>query len=250
MSTPAWLYRSVVFLVGALVVGAATAGCFFGGDDGGTPSADRPQSIPTATVPAPLPAPIDLGSQATVGGGDGGGGGTTTNPGETTYLVQSGDTLLAIALQLGIPTDEQPAWINQVLELNNLPSAAALQAGVEIRVPKAGGGIAPAATPSGGSQPAPTATPEVVATAPAEQPTQTGEPTVAGGGGTYTVESGDYPLLIAEKLGVPPSSRDAWAAELVALNNVDPTALSVGQVLELPADTPGQTPAATATPIP
>jgi hypothetical protein len=38
----------------------------------------------------------------------------------------------------------------------------------------------------------------------------------------YTVVSGDYPILIAQKLGVPESQQAAWAQQLIALNGIDP----------------------------
>jgi LysM repeat protein len=230
----------------ALVLIASLAGlslgCLFGGGDDEGGAAGASGSIPTATIPAPLPEPIDLGGPDTVGGGDG--GGQTTNPGETTYLVQPGDTLLDIALQFNVPEADRGNWIAQVLELNGLPSAQALQAGVEIRVPGVSTVPEPTAAP-GTSEPTPEAT-----AAETEAPEPTAPPSVVGGGGTYTVESGDYPLLIAEKLGVPVEERDAWAAALIALNGIDPTALSVGQVLELPEGTPGSGAAPTETPVP
>jgi hypothetical protein len=61
-----------------------------------------------------------------------------------------------------------------------------------------------------------------------------------GGEGTYTVVSGDTPLDIAEKLCVEGAT--AWANELVTLNDLDPSNLKVGQVLQLPAGTPDNCP--------
>ena len=65
---------------------------------------------------------------------------------------------------------------------------------------------------------------------------------VSGGGGTYTVVSGDFPLLIAQKVGVPPAQQSAWADQLVALNGINPSGLQVGQVLQLPPIPAGATP--------
>jgi LysM repeat protein len=70
---------------------------------------------------------------------------------------------------------------------------------------------------------------------------------------TYTVVSGDYPGLIAEKLGVAPAQQAAWAEQLMALNNVCSSCLQVGSVLQLPAGTPTSPPPPTpvpATPTP
>jgi LysM repeat protein len=77
----------------------------------------------------------------------------------------------------------------------------------------------------------------------------TPRPTVAGGGGTYTVVSGDNPQLIGQKLCVPAGQLAAWAEQLLALNNKTATGLQVGEVLQLPANTPGcGSPTATRTP--
>jgi LysM repeat protein len=239
--------RSLLLFSAVLVIAALSAGCFFGGGSGGGGSTGRPGSAPTATPPNPLPEPIDLGSPGTVGGE-----GTPTGSGEQTYTTQSGDTLLAIAVSVGVPAEEQAAWIAAFLELNSLPSAAALQAGVEYKLPPFTG-AAPSGTPGAGATPtatpSPTTTQPIPTSTPGNQdPTPT--PSVSGGGGTYTVVSGDYPLLIAEKLGVPPEERQAWVDALVALNGIDPSNLSVGQVLELPANTPGQASLTTPTPAP
>jgi hypothetical protein len=50
----------------------------------------------------------------------------------------------------------------------------------------------------------------------------------------YTVVSGDTPGGIAEKLGVPVDTRDAWIEEMLALNGVPATGLQIGQELILP----------------
>ena len=81
---------------------------------------------------------------------------------------------------------------------------------------------------------------------PAEQPEETppeGTPSAAtatatatatpsAAGGTYIVEEGDYPQLIAEKFGIT-------AEELMQANGItDPTSLQVGQELVIPTPTP------------
>src|SRR5690606_25344800 len=50
----------------------------------------------------------------------------------------------------------------------------------------------------------------------------------------HVVEPGDTPLLIAEQAGVPPEERDAWIAEMLALNGVTGQTLQAGQKLILP----------------
>jgi LysM repeat protein len=70
---------------------------------------------------------------------------------------------------------------------------------------------------------------------PAPSPTLalTVEPTAAAPT-AYVVESGDYPSLIADKVGVPAAEQDAWIAAMLALNATEATALQIGQELQLP----------------
>jgi LysM repeat protein len=245
----------MIVKVGAGVVALIVAALFlnsfvFGGGEEDEPSVTRPGSIPTATPPANLPEPVLLG-EATGTGGGGTSPGTGGATGGNTYVVKSGDTLFGIAAQLNVPAGQQASWVAEVLRLNGLADASLLRAGQELRVP-ATTGATPAATTGAASG---TATPQRTATsAPASTntpsaaaPTATPRATVTGGGGTYTVVSGDYPLLIAEKLGIAQSLQAAWVDQLVALNGINPASLSVGQVLQLPA---GVTNPATATNVP
>lgn len=75
--------------------------------------------------------------------------------------------------------------------------------------------------------PRPTLTPPATATlAPATLPPMreaTPSPTPV----TYVVQSGDTPIVIANKFGVS-------VADLIALNNIDPAALQIGQTLIIP----------------
>lgn len=222
-------------------------GCLFGGGDD-LPAIPRAGSVVTATPPANLPEPILLGeSQAT------GTGGTPVPAGQVLYTVRSGDSLSAIASQLGIPAGQQAAWIAEVLRINGIPDPTLLRAGQEILVPQAQATPRPTGTP----QQATAATPTQAAAAATPTPGAAAQTTpVQGSGRTYTVVSGDSPVAIAAKLGVPLAEQDAWAQQLMALNNITCAAcLQVGQVLQLPANTPQQpaatnTPAATATNTP
>ncbi len=216
---------SVTLILVALLVG------------GGDPDAfGRRGTVPTATQPASLPEPIVLGSSR--GGLDlpSGGGGSAS-----TYVVRSGDTISAIAARFGVPTEEQAAWIAETLRLNSIADARLLSAGVEIRLPAVPAAAPPTPTIAA-EAPAPTATPMVAVavdtpTPIAEAPTATPTLQVTGGGGSYTVVEGDNPTIIAEKLGLPPEAVAAWANELILLNDIDPTLLFIGQVLDLPAGT-------------
>jgi LysM repeat protein len=186
-------------------------------DDDTPDTLGRSGAAPTATLPAQTPEAISLGQVQTTGASPGNGAATT---GGGTYVVQSGDTLGSIAAGLNVAPEAQADWIAEVLELNGIPDARLLQAGQELILP-----AAPAAT---------TGTPASGSGIEVATPT----PAPSGEGGTYIVVSGDTPLGIAEKFCV--EGADAWVNELIALNGIDPAALSVGQELELPAGTPPQ----------
>jgi LysM repeat protein len=212
--------------------------CFFSSGDSASPSVSRPSSIPTATPPAQMPEPVLLGETLAAAPAAAGASGDT-------YVVKSGDTLGGIASQLGVPIDQQAAWIAEVLRLNGIADARLLATGVALRLPRSptpaptaratGTPTATAtrapATPTAQAA-APTATPQPAAPTPTRQP-------VAGGGGTYTVVANDNPHLIGQKHCVTTAQLDAWANQLLALNNTTASGLQVGQVLQLPANTPG-----------
>jgi LysM repeat protein len=207
-------------------------GYIFGGGEDPAPSASRPSSIPTATPQANPPEPILLGQST---GGGGANPGTGGGAGASTYVVKSGDTLFGIAAQLNVPGAQQASWAAEVLRLNGLADASLLRAGQELRLPattpssvSVNTPIAPAAT----ATPPRTTTPATTTIVPAASATP--RPAVTGGAGTYTVVADDFPILIAQKVGVPEAQRAAWADQLLALNNVTASSLSVGQVLQLP----------------
>ena len=228
MFKPGW-----ALLPTAAVACFISAACLFGGSDR-TPSVTRPGSIPTATMPATLPEPLLVGeSQA------GSAPSTSAVTGEATYVVKSGDTLGSIATQYGIPPAQQASWVLEVLRLNGIPDATLLQSGVELRLPRITptprptGTIDPTTAPGGVNRSPTTQAAAASATAP-PQTSSTPRPTVAAGSGTYTVVAGDFPLLIAQKVGVPEAAAAAWADQLMALNNATSSSLQIGQVLQLP----------------
>lgn len=227
-------------LVSGVLVLIAAQGC--GGGDGSSGGAFvRPGSIVTATLPATMMDPVLLGQPQTTSGS---GGGQTGGASGQTYTVKSGDTLGGIATSLGVPPDQQAAWIAEVLRINNISDARLLAVGVQLDLPRiatptgtpraAGTPGTPAATPNRTTTPAAAGTTPQAATTPTPRPTTAGQSS----GRTYTVVSGDTPLVIAEKLGVPAAQQAAWANELVTLNGINPNAMQVGAVLNLPVGTP------------
>lgn len=236
--------KFVAGIVGLIILVVLAQTLFFGGDDN-SPSINRRGSIPTATPPA------DAGEAVLLGEGQAGGGSQPSAAGSTssgaTYTVQSGDTLGAIAAQLGVSADEQAAWIAEVLDLNDMQDARQLQSGQVLTLPARSAAARPSPTPGTGATP--TGTAQASATGTVSTPTPTPRPT--GSGGTYTVVADDYPYLIAEKHCV--DDPDAWVEELLEINNVDAGSLAVGAVLDLPPGTPafcGGASAADPTPTP
>jgi LysM domain len=219
--------------VGVIILVVLAQTFIFGGDDG-SPSANNPSSIPTATPPSGQEEPVLLG-QGDAGGGSSSGGTTTGSP--STYVVQSGDTLGAIATQLGIPAEEQAAWVAEVLDLNGMEDARQLQAGQELTLPaRSGASVAPAATPATDNSDTSEADTE-----PTPPPSATGTaatPVASSGGspGTYTVVEGDYPGLIAANFCV--DDVNTWIDDLLEINATSAQSLSIGQVLDLPPGTP------------
>ncbi len=230
--------KTTLALVTALLAIPLTAGCFFGGGGGGTLRCRGRSSIPTATLPPKLPDAIVVGeTQPNTGP-------TTAVAGDNTYVVKSGDTLGSIATQLGIPSAQQATWIQDVLRINGIPDATLLQAGVSLTLPKlpatprpSGTATSVARTPTPASTTQGASGTRTVTSTPSSAGSATPRPTAAassGSGGTYTVVSGDFPLLIAQKLNVPESLQAAWANQLLSLNGIDAASLQVGQVLQLP----------------
>lgn len=194
--------------IAALICVLALLGAACSGGDGGSGDAPDLDAIPTATLPAELPDVRILGSSAVVTGG-------------ATYTVKPNDTLSGIATSLGVTLED-------LMAANPGVDSSSLSVGQVLAVPQGG---EPQPVPS----PEPTQEPEEAAT-----PTSEPEPAATPGslGQTYTVQSGDIPVTIAERFGIT-------VEELLAANpGIDPRGLQVGDVLIIPA------PAATPTPEP
>jgi LysM repeat protein len=226
--------KFVAAIIGVIILVVLAQTFIFGGDDG-TPTVNNPSSIPTATPPLAQETPVLLG-EGDAGGG--GGGGSSGGSGQSTYTVQSGDTLNAIAAQLGIAPADQANWVQQVLDLNGMEDARQLQAGQELILPGApqsssdDGSEDTASADEGDSsdsEPTPTVPPSATGTLPTPTPG-------AGSPGVYVVADGDSPYLIALNHCV--DDPDAWVQELLDINDVDATSLSIGQELDLPPGTP------------
>jgi peptidoglycan endopeptidase LytF len=168
-----------------------------GGGSTGTRAPDS-NKVPTATLPATLPAPQIINGAVQTGNA-------------STYTIKSGDTLAAIADRLGVTLDDLRA-------ANPGVDPARLTVGSTIKVPAGAGGAPPPTAAAPTATPAalpPTATPEATVT-----PTSLGQ--------TYTVASGDIPETIAAKFGI------TVEALLAANPGADPTNLQIGQVLVIP----------------
>lgn len=226
--------KFVAAIIGVIILVVLAQTFVFGGDDG-TPSVNNPGSIPTATPPVEQDQPVLLG-QGDAGGGAGSGGGSSTSA-QSTYTVQSGDTLGAIASQLGVAPEDQAAWIAEVLDLNGMEDARQLQSGQELILPGVPQSSAPAEddeaedadTSSDAPETEPTAPPSATGTLPTSTPG-------SGSPGVYVVVEGDSPYLIALNHCV--EDPDAWSQELLEINGVDAGSLSIGQELDLPPGTP------------
>lgn len=206
---------SLLAFAALVVVGAA---CFGGGGDsgGGEPNLDE---IPTATLPAELPAVRILGESAVSTGG------------RRTYTIQAGDTFSSIADQFGITLEE-------LIAANPDVDPTSLVAGDVINLPEAVAVVPPAATATPGEAPAeeeptvdapaeeiPTDTPVPL---PTEPPPPADTPTAQSLGTTYVVQAGDTFASIAAQFGI---TVEALAA---ANPGADSNNLSIGQVLMLP----------------
>jgi LysM repeat protein len=199
VSAKTLLTLTTLALTGALLVTAC------GGGGGGAGGAPNPGKIPTATAFAVLPEPTILS------------GGTPVTGGGDTYVVKPGDTLMAIANELGVPVEE-------IISLNNLADPSHLEVDQVLKVPS-----------HGGTQPTPVP----------GQPTRQATRAATAGTENYEVQAGDNASDIAARFGIT-------VQELADANDTtvdELRTLFVGQVLTIPQFA-GRTPVPTSTPEP
>jgi len=195
-----------LLIVTALALTSALLVTACGG--GGAGERANPGNIPTATEFAVLPEPTILSGGVPVTQGGGG----------DTYVVKSGDTLMAIASELGVS-------VEQILSLNNLTDPSHLEVDQVLKVPS-----------RGGASPTPT---------PGRQPTRQATRAATTGTETYEVQSGDNAADIAARFGIT-------LQELATANDTtidELRVLFVGQVLTIPQFT-DRTPVPTSPPEP
>ncbi len=215
---------SVLFAAAAVLT--LTVAC--GDDDGILKPDESGTPIATATPYAVQPNVVIVNgsggtstSGTTTGGGGSGGnaGGSSTGGGQTggevKYVVQAGDTLIALA-------GRYATTVEAIMTRNNIASASDLRAGQEIVIPS---GQSTVATPAATATATRTATAAATSTAPAATSTP------GGGQQRYTVQSGDLAGSIAARFGVT-------LDQLATANNRSVQSLdqlSIGDVLIIPA---------------
>ncbi len=133
-----------------LILAALAAACGGGSSNGKAPDSSK---IPTATLPATLPAPRIISSGALQPGGG------------ASYTVKEGDTLAGIAARFGVS-------LQDLRDANPSLDPSQLSIGQTVRLPASNDAPAAASTPA----PAATKPPEATAT---EAPPTEAPPTVA-----------------------------------------------------------------------
>ena len=221
-------------MASALMFAAACGGTSPGnGSNQVLKSLHDPTVAPTATLPASAPTAIPAGSIPGVSGASG--------PLPDTYVVKSGDTLGAIATNLGVSVDD-------LARLNNVTDATRIQVGQQLKVPKPGAAT-PGPTSVTGNGPT-FGTNSSIPTSTAQVPPTGGAPSGIGSVGTavsaagtapaaggtateYTVKQGDSACAIAIAGGISLQE----LADANGLTKDQISRLSVGQLLKIPPRT-------------
>jgi LysM repeat protein len=180
--------------------------------DKGSAPCSTPKNPPvyTAASPAPATAIVPVAATAAVAGAA-----ASVAPGGAEYTIQAGDTLGTIGARYGLN------W-SVLAAANGLDAYSILEIGQVIRIPGAGGEIAPLVTEGGGALPA--LAPVLADAAAAPQAVDSANIV-----GEYAVQAGDTLFALAVKFGVTQAALTAANR----LSNAD--LLQVGQVLLIPA---------------
>ena len=196
--------RLAALLTVAGLAAALLGAC--GGDDAPEAASSTATPIPTATPFAVRPEPIIVA------------GGVNAST-ETVYLVEAGDTLLAIAARFG-------STVDAILEANDLSDASLLAIGQQLRIPgsDAGGAV------QDGTAPVPAADDAASADGAAGTDGVGTGNAAAADGDVYIVEPGDTAFDIALRF-------DVSLQELAAANGLSEDELAnlhAGDELFLP----------------
>ncbi len=149
---------------------------------------------PTTTIPPTTTAPPEPGSIITA---------------EATYVVVAGDFPFQVAARFGVDFEEFVALNGWTIEDGLVPEWP--EPGTTIRIPAGAtvpGGpavLVPVPTTTTTAPPTPGSSPTPVDPTASSEPAP---PTTADGCGTYEIVAGDYPVLVAQKLGTTVAELD------------------------------------------
>jgi LysM repeat protein len=212
--------RVAAFALAVLLIGLTACGS---GPQAASQTTARqptdPRTVPTATVPAVLPSPIPAGPVTDVNLNN------QSAAAPTAYTVKSGDTLAAIASQLGVTLSDLESYNADV-------NPSSLKIGQELKVPPAAN--TPTPTPTAGRTPTPVTAITVRPGTPSAGAQVSGTArTTTGSAQTYSVQPGDTACKLAGSFKVSLQElAEANGTSATGLANIHP-----GQQLKIPAPT-------------
>ena len=201
-----------------LVCGGVALAVACGNNETPPRAAPTPQTTIATATPYAQPPPVTIVDASgrvagTSGGGDTGGR-------ETTYQVESGDTLIAIAARFD-------TTVEAIMRRNNISNPMELRVGQRLLIPGSSSVVgAVTATPTAAPTPSSTR-----ARSPTAAARPTGTATPGGATQTYVVAAGDNAFTIAGRYGVT-------VEELAQANNrtvASLASLQIGDRLLIPA---------------
>lgn len=117
---PMFGYRKFILLA-AVMVAVLVAAC-----DGGIEVPEAPTLTPTTVTAEPSPTSPPTAPEVTS---------TASTPlGQSSYVVEGGDTPSFIAEKLGVPPEDRGAWVMELLAINGV-QAEFIQVGQELILP-------------------------------------------------------------------------------------------------------------------